>query len=175
MAEFYYILTGGRSQYIQENNVPGLGVLSKLPFQGGKFIDFKGVKVGLTKSPSDLNVVGPPFPQEVVVPDPLQHSGKSVFRLRFGTRPLFNTESRAEITTNIKPLRDSGLGIEPINNQGLFSRIGGWGRQPVGGFPIFQVQAPEDPKRAFGLPGFNNEQAIISSTLFSQRQLGLIK
>lgn len=210
--QHYYQLIGNRAQFYQENiREDNFTVNSRVFYKRGVFSDFRGVMVGNVRLPSQFAMVAialqtptstpqfttvrgssadmtrmpsqPPYPFEIAIRDPNSDSGWSFWQLRFGEVPTLSTRNQNPPSTNIRMLGDSGIGLDPASNLGIYSKVGGWGwnplhyeyrYQPVFSFPGFEEQRSENPAQAASHPGYNNFQAFIPSSLVNQRMRGII-
>lgn len=219
MAYFYFRI-GNRDQIYQENIVPdsNLTVNSRVFYKAGRFNDFRGTMVGDVRFPSDFTQivisiqnpgdtpqfatvrsssasfvampVSPPYPFEIAVKDSNSDSGWAFYQLRYGTPPQLSSRNQIHPSTTIRMLSDSGTGLDPASNLGVFNKAGGWGWNP-GQYesrfqPVFSISGPvmvtgfieqkgENSNQAISHSGYNNEQSYQSSTLVFQRMRGIIQ
>lgn len=187
-ASYFYRLIGNRNQTIQFNNQQGWGPLSHVPYKtpgfaypsgAPTFLDFRGVLVGDVRTPQQLGA-SIPYPQFITTRTRNSDSGLAVWKLFFGDMPQFSPvpvtdpspvfkRNYSQMSVAIGPnsflsTNMLGIGIEPRFTQGRYSPIYGYGIYPVGPYPAFKVQAPENAAQAIPHPGYNNAQSEIPST-----------
>ncbi len=194
---YYYRLVGNRNQTVLFNNQQGWGPLSHVPYNtpgfaypsgASVFLDFRGVLVGRVATPQQLGV-SVPYPQFIQTPDKNSDSGTSWWKLFFGEMPQFSpipvtnpapvyARNYTQMPVAIGPnsflsTNMLGIGLEPRFTQGRYSPIYGYGIFPVGPYPLFEEQRPENPAQAASHLGYNNAQSVMPATANALKFSGL--